>query len=363
MVIYIDDKLIIGRTYEECLDYVNQILTLLIRLGFIINKKKSDLIPRQRCKFLGFVLDSVSFILKNTEEKMAATQSLLKRMLTKETCAIEDFASLIGKLVSLCPATTYGWLYTKVLERQKFLALKSCNFDYKSSMYISDKSKEDMGWWLKNLPKSFCSLEQPDFDVTIFTDASRSGWGAKMEDQEAFGFWDKKELTYHINVLELRAVYLALKSFEKDLRSKRILLRIDNKTAIAYINKMGGIQHENFNQLSRKIWIWAEERVNTLYASYIKSADNYEADALSRIKNSDTEWALDLSTFNKISSIFGPPKIDLFASSNNAKCQYFVSRYPEKNAYETDAFTIKWSNLPFYAFPPFADFEGPQQNS
>lgn len=145
-VIYIDDKLIIGKTYRECLEYVNQSVTLLERLGFIVNKKKSDLIPSQRCKFLGFILDSVSFTLENTEEKIIATQSLLKRMLPKESCSIEEFASLIGKLVSLCPATIYGRLCIKFLERQRFLALESCNYDYKNSMIISDEAKEDMRW-------------------------------------------------------------------------------------------------------------------------------------------------------------------------------------------------------------------------
>lgn len=353
-VIYIDDKLILGKTHMECQNNVNLSVSLLKRLGFLINLKKSELIPKQSCKFLGFILDSVSFTLKNTQDKIASTNNLLEKMLARESSSIEDFASLIGKLVSLCPATKYGWLYTKILEGDKFRALKSCNYNYKSSMIISNQAKKDMQWWLKNLQESFCSLEQPDFDVTIFTDASRSGWGAKMGDQEVFGFWNKEEQTHHINFLELRAVLLALESLANNLRQKRILLRIDNTTAISYINKMGGIQYENFNKLSREIWIWAEEREVTLYASYIKSADNVEADALSRIKNSDTEWALNFNIFNKISSIFGPPEIDLFASTNNKKCQYFVSHYPETDAYETDAFTLKWTKLPFYAFPPFA---------
>jgi len=45
-----------------------------------------------------------------------------------------------------------------------------------------------------------------------------------------------------INYLELLSAFFALKCFAENLRDCDVLLRIDNTTAIAYINKMGGIQ-------------------------------------------------------------------------------------------------------------------------
>ena len=56
--------------------------------------------------------------------------------------------------------------------------------------------------------------------------------------------------------------------------------------------------------------------------------------------------------FDKITSEFGFPDIDLFATLVNTKCKTFV--YPERYALATDAFTINWSTYFFYAFPPFA---------
>ena len=44
----------------------------------------------------------------------------------------------------------------------------------------------------------------------------------------------------HINCLELLAVTLAVKSFAKHRTRISILLRIDNTTAVAYINHLGG---------------------------------------------------------------------------------------------------------------------------
>ncbi|KAL7286533.1 hypothetical protein TKK_0019269 [Trichogramma kaykai] len=61
-----------------------------------------------------------------------------------------------------------------------------------------------------------------------------------------------------------------------------ILLRVDNTTAIAYVNKIGGIQHSKFLNLSSEIRHWVEEKNTFLLASYIKSSENIETDHLSR---------------------------------------------------------------------------------
>ena len=56
--------------------------------------------------------------------------------------------------------------------------------------------------------------------------------------------WSTKEQEAHINVLELKAAHLAIQSYLKkdlcQLPGKRLLLQMDNTTAVAYINKWGG---------------------------------------------------------------------------------------------------------------------------
>ncbi len=47
----------------------------------------------------------------------------------------------------------------------------------------------------------------------ITTDASMTGWGAVFEGRQASGEWKEEFLSWHINCLELRAVFLALKYF------------------------------------------------------------------------------------------------------------------------------------------------------
>lgn len=158
---------------------------------------------------------------------------------------------------------------------------------------------------------------------------------------------------FHINYLELLAIFLALKGFAKDIKNSYILLRADNTTAISYINRMGGIQFPHLNTLSRQIWQWCEKRNIWLFASYINTKDNYEADEESRKSNPDTECELSNRAFKLITEQLGQPNIDLFASRANAKCSNFVSWRKDPEATFIDAFTLNWNNHFFYAFPPF----------
>ena len=80
------------------------------------------------------------------------------------------------------------------------------------------------------------------FKKVFFSDSSVTGWGATDEAREIFGFWSESEANYHINYKELLAVKLALEGLGEGLENCNSLLRIDNSTAVAYVNEMGGVR-------------------------------------------------------------------------------------------------------------------------
>lgn len=153
--------------------------------------------------------------------------------------------------------------------------------------------------------------------------------------------------------MELKAAFNALRCFAKDLLGSNILLRVDNTTALAYINKFGSIQHPHLSAISRQIWRWCEERDIFIFASYIASINNCIADAESRVLDPNTEWSLSEKVFRQVVDCFGPFDIDLFASAINKKCQAYFSWFPDPGSIAIDVFTISWKELNFYAFPPF----------
>ena len=56
IIIPIDDLLVIGTTYEQCVISVNESFKLLESLGFVINPEKSSFVSKQCIAFSGFVM-------------------------------------------------------------------------------------------------------------------------------------------------------------------------------------------------------------------------------------------------------------------------------------------------------------------
>ena len=58
-----------------------------------------------------------------------------------------------------------------------------------------------------------------DHSIQLFTDASNEVWGAHLAQRSTQGLWSDQEKRLHINVLELKAVSLALQNFNLDCGS------------------------------------------------------------------------------------------------------------------------------------------------
>ncbi len=65
---------------------------------------------------------------------------------------------------------------------------------------------------------------------------------AVMSGHPARGLWSGHHLTWHINCLEMLAVFRALKHFLPDLRNHNVLVRTDNTAVVSFINHQGGLR-------------------------------------------------------------------------------------------------------------------------
>ncbi|XP_018377926.1 PREDICTED: uncharacterized protein LOC108770722 [Trachymyrmex cornetzi] len=258
-------------------------------------------------------------------DKRRKVQDQVRAFKKVKNCTIKEFAQLIGLLVSCCPAIQYSWVHIKSLEREKYLALLRSKKDYEGFMVLSQSLQEDFLWWEQNIEKRVSSIANREFRLTIFSDASRTGWGAACGKERTHGFWSDSDKLHHINFLELLAAFFGLQCFALELRNCNILLRIDNTTAISYINRMGDVRFKKLSNLAKSIWRWCEDRELFIFASYISSKDNADADFESRRLGDGTEFELSETVFRRIVKEWGLPEIDLFATRINTKCKDYVS--------------------------------------
>ena len=168
------------------------------------------------------------------------------------------------------------------------------------------------------------------------------------------GLWSDREKRLHINVLELKAVPLALRSFKDQCQNQTVLVATDNSTVVAYINKQGGAHSAEMCTLLWKIMTWCHHCHITLKARHIPGCLNIMADLLSRSNQvQSTEWSLHPLVFKQICQRWFT-HVDLFATHLNHKLPLYVSPVPDPRAWDIDALSINWMGLTAYAYPPTA---------
>ncbi|XP_045167098.2 uncharacterized protein LOC123530393 [Mercenaria mercenaria] len=326
-------------------------------LGFVINNENSVVIPCQRIVFFGYILDSVLFMVFLPEEKIQKIISKASKLLHQDSVRIRDLASFIGLLINAFHAVLEAPLHYRSLERLKVEGL-SLFGDYNAVLKLTDLATNEIEWWVKNIrAKNGKKIRQDSISTWIQCDASNAGWGCFHVDSSVTvgGRWTRKEMIYHINYLELLAIFFALKSLFSKHRDIHIGIQSesDNTTAISHVNKMGGMCSPDMDNLAKQIWSWSLERNIFLSAFHLPGCNNLQADFASRNFSDTTEWKLKEDIFKRLSKHFMQPNIDLFASRLNKQLDCYVSWMPDPGAWAVNAFSLNWKGLEPYIFPPF----------
>ena len=112
-------------------------------------------------------------------------------------------------MVSMFPGVEYAQLFYRSLEIDKIGALKANRGDYNSIMILSDTSVIDLKWWINNVESSFKWISHGDPLLSLYSDASKEGWGAVRKGDKAGGRWTVTESNCHINEFETLAALFA----------------------------------------------------------------------------------------------------------------------------------------------------------
>ena len=210
---YLDDWLVRASTLHTCLQHTQTLVTLCQELGWLVNKEKSELTPKQVFNFVGYQFDLKEGKVRPTEERWQGLTDKIRSMMSDLVCPVRKFMSLIGLLTATEKQVHLGRLHMRPIQWH----LKN-NWRVPESLEkvipVPKSLHPHLRWWLE---ESNVLLGQPlhplKHALQIFTDASNEGWGAHLDDHTARGTWSLPESKLHINHLELKAVFLALKEF------------------------------------------------------------------------------------------------------------------------------------------------------
>lgn len=155
---------------------------------------------------MGYIINSKDLQISLPAEKRLKIKRGIQKFKLLKRCKIRELSRLLGLLTSACPAIEYGWLYTKELERCKFLNLTDV-YNYNSYMNIPSTLSSDFEWWYTRIDDAVNTFKNDDYNLEIFTDASTTGYGGACGEDTASGPWSISERQQHINYLQLLTAF------------------------------------------------------------------------------------------------------------------------------------------------------------
>ena len=333
---YLDDWLLWHHTENQLSVNLKLTIDQLLKLGFTINWEKSTLSPSTELERLGVVWQGLSGHWMMPKEKKKQINSTARSLLHSRMVTRRHLEAFLGMLNFACQVHQNLSPMFQPIAQVGLIAV-SCNRD--QEVQLPHTLKQALWPWTKksiwkvtpqfasNLPKNF-----------LWTDASSKGWGALYNsNQTTQGKWSKELAREHINLLELLAVSLAIKTL--DIRNCNLLLYIDNEVARFTIAK-GRSKSPILLQEVKSLINLCQEKKIFLSATRIPSKLNVVADTLSRTSPLSTEWCLPRHVFKKIQQWCGNLSIDMMATPLNTQLPKFISPFLHPKAEGTNVLAV-----------------------
>ena len=182
---------------------------------------------------------------------MAQIKAEANHLLSQKRVSAWSLVRFIDKLSAAIFAIHPAPLHYRSLQSLKHKALRQAG--YEGTMAISQAAREDLRWWSNNLSEwNGRQIQDQLPDMEIETDASLLGWGAYCMGECTGGCWSLEE-KFHINALELLGATFGVKAFCKQKKVESVLLKTDNTTVVAYVNRMGRTKSPLLCQLAKEL--------------------------------------------------------------------------------------------------------------
>lgn len=352
---YLDDCLIIARSKQDTLRAIQIAIEYLTRAGFVINHKKSNLIPTQDIQFVGMRLRTDLGSAHLPLDRAETLQQCVHLFQVPRYLPARLWLRLLGLMAAALVVVPQARLHMRPIQMY-FLSrwrAQSMSLDYKLMVPLS--LLPSFQFW-KSIPllTQGIPFQAPDPQIVVTTDACNRSWGGHVRQYKVQGRWSPKQAKLHINCQELLAVHFTLKTFLQLVKNKVVKVRTDSISVKQYINKLGGTGSQDLCALAVSLLQWCNGHGITLIAEHVPGVLNTLADSLSRNILSQTEWSLKLTVVQSLFQLWGAPLIDLFATQGNKKCPVFCSWIYHEQAHHVDSLTMSWKSLHAYAFPPLA---------
>ena len=318
--VYLDDWLIRADTYtpEQAQLHAQTTIKVLQFLGWIINFEKSDLTPSQDFQFIGMQFNTRRFTVATLPKMRVKVQSVHQHWMANPNITARDLHRLLGMLVFMALLVRRGRLRLRPVQWWAATAWCQRTGNWSDRIQVPQWVLSEVAWWSSPAVLQGLPLATKETEVTLFTDASSSGWGAQFGSRSTQGQWSASQRSCHINVLEMQAVIYAVRDFLPHLRYGVVRLMCDNAVTVAYIKNEGARDRTLLMQMTIRLLKWCNSKAITLVPVHLPGVRNIQVDSLSRVGQTlTTEWTMAMESLRPVFAKWGEPQIDMFATNTN----------------------------------------------
>lgn len=350
IILYLDDGIVAHSDKLLLEDQSKEIYLDMKKAGIVINEEKSCWIPSQNTKWLGLIVNLISFQYEAPLEKISSLKQVISSLLKSEFTTCRQIAKVTGKITSLHLA--YGpitKLFTKALH---CIVVEGPAWDRK--IRLSMNARSELLFWSHNLSeRNGCSiLSETPKSLQLYTDASGSGGGGYIDsipNSITRVRWSESEAAASSTHRELNVLFYTLNALSVYLRDNFVTWYCDNQAACRIITN--GSMKEDLQRLALEIFRVRENLKLIIFPVWIPREMNQRADGLSKLSVSD-EWSVSHEVFNFLNIKWGPFTSDRFADHLNKKCAQFNSQFCCPGSTAVNSFTCDWSKDFNWLVPP-----------
>lgn len=265
--------------------------------------------PSEIMSFLGILFNTLTMTIEITTERLQEIRKLIQLWLNKDSASLKQVQSLLGKLNFIAACVKPSRIFVARLLNWLRSIYGSSNFLHTIPHYV----KKDLIWWNNFLPlyNGISMMEYENWskpDAIFSSDSCLTVCG---------GFWNGfyfhtqfpaeiLEKHFHISVLEMLAVIIALKLWGARFKGLRIVIYCDNKSVCDIISS-GKSRSEPLQDCLREICYLASIHEFEIKAQHLTSEQNRISDLLSR-------WHLDKTNetkFKELTEDYSTHKFDV----------------------------------------------------
>ena len=256
-------------------------LTHLMRqLGLTVSEKKL-VPPSTQVTCLGVLIDTVKGTIAIPPEKLEQINEAVSHWLTKDMASRRQLQSILGLLLYVHKCVKPACIFlNRMLE-----LLRASHGSQK--ILLTPDFKRDLRWFDKFLCKynGISMYNHKKVDATLELDDCLTGFGGCCVN-----------LVYHLPIergynnwtivhLEMLNIPIAVRLFQRQWASSRVLIRCDNEAVVSVL-RTGKTRNPYLAACARNIWyVSATSDIDLQYA-HIRGLDNKIADVLSRWQGS-----------------------------------------------------------------------------